>query len=381
MIYARPSSIVGMANAMSTMLFIVILYVYSSFAHAQAGTVSLPSAEGQPISIALNALPDDAITGNLADYLSVFVGIKNQCCEQLTPIAGHYYHDETRAYFKPYFEFVKGQSYVVKTKEITPAQKLKTHLNEFMLTAATPKAVKVMKIQPNSALIPENTLRFYLYFTQPMKPNVAFNYIKLVNAEGVEDNAAFMKFKQELWSADRKRLTLLMDPGRIKRGVETNLELGPALEAGKAYKIIVKAGWPTANGNQTLAGFSHSYQINNALRTLPDVNKWKITPPKIGSLQPLRIQFDRLFDYQLLQSEISLFSSDGNEISGKISNDEEHQIWQFTPKKQWRNKHIVLSVNAKLEDVAGNNFKDVMDHPVGDKMHKIDSVERHIALD
>ena len=73
------------------------------------------------------------------------------------------------------------------------------------------RPTKVTQIQPSSSQTPENTLRFYLYFAQPMKPNVAFNYIKLVNAAGEEDNAAFMKFKQELWSADRKRLTLLMD--------------------------------------------------------------------------------------------------------------------------------------------------------------------------
>ncbi|GAA0835594.1 hypothetical protein GCM10009112_27600 [Marinomonas arenicola] len=380
MTYARSTSMVGMANAMSTLLFILILSVVAPLAEAQKGSVSLPTTESQTLSIALNRLPKDAISGDIADYLSVFVGTKDTCCEQSNPIAGRYHHDDTRAYFTPYFEFVRGQSYVVETKEITSEQGLQAHLYEFKLTAAVPKTAKVTQIQPSSSRIPENTLRFYLYFTQAMKPNVAFNYIKLVNAAGEEDNAAFMKFKQELWSADRKRLTLLMDPGRIKRGVETNLELGPALESGKKYKIVVKAGWPTASGNQTLLGFSHSYQISNALRTLPDVKKWTITAPKRGSLQPLRIQLDRLFDYQLLHSKIALYTPDGDKISGQIDLDEEHQTWQFTPERQWHTKQVMLSVDAKLEDVAGNNFKDVMDHPVGDKIHQIDSIERSILL-
>ena len=36
-----------------------------------------------------------------------------------------------------------------------------------------------------------------------------------------------MRLKQELWNEDLVRLTVLIDLGRIKRNVATNVELGP----------------------------------------------------------------------------------------------------------------------------------------------------------
>ena len=73
-----------------------------------------------------------------------------------------------------------------------------------------PVDAKVVGIYPSGDVLPENVLRFYIHFARPMKPHVAFDCIKLLDASGNADEAAFMRFKQELWNEDRTRLAVLV---------------------------------------------------------------------------------------------------------------------------------------------------------------------------
>ena len=47
--------------------------------------------------------------------------------------------------------------------------------------------------------------------------------------------------RTELWTADARRLSLWIHPGRIKNGVNLREELGPVLEPNKTYKLIIRA--------------------------------------------------------------------------------------------------------------------------------------------
>jgi len=140
---------------------------------------------------------------------------------------------------------------------------------------------EVLAVYPSGADIPENTLRFYIDFSTPMQPHVSMDFITLVGADGTPDDAAFMTFKQELWNQDRTRLTLLMDPGRIKRGVATNTELGPALLAGNSYAIKVGEGWQGAQDQATAPAYEHAFTVSNALRSLPDTELWQFDDPRL----------------------------------------------------------------------------------------------------
>lgn len=134
------------------------------------------------------------------------------------------------------YNFIEGQRYVVLSRESDSSEVL----TEFMIqSAAEMVSPKVVAIYPDSPVIPVNTLRFYLHFSTPMKPHAATEFIRLVDASGVEDTAAFMSFKQELWSEDRMRLTMLMGPGRIKRGEAQNLAIGPALLENDHYTLVI----------------------------------------------------------------------------------------------------------------------------------------------
>ncbi|MEM7539158.1 MAG: hypothetical protein AAF639_43770 [Chloroflexota bacterium] len=337
-----------------------------SAALGNEGSLTIPSHVTQTVALNLSERYLDHALVDYAELLQVYVGTDKDCCENKEPIAGHYEADNQSVRFIPQFTFVAGQDYVIRVRHQSEDNGGFYKLTPFKIQANTPVVhPEVTAIYPSGDVLPENVLRFYIRFSTPMKPHVAFDYIKLVDASGNVDDAAFMKFKQELWSEDRKRLTVLMDPGRIKRNVSTNLSLGPALHKGESYRLVVEGGWPTTNGTETLASFSKSFVVSDALRELPTSANWEITAPTIRTKDALEIKFDRPFDYQLLHKDIQVFSAEGEEIKGESFIENHETEWHFQPDEAWVNDQITIVVDSELEDVAGNNFRDLLDHSIG----------------
>ncbi len=334
-------------------------------AFASESTLTLPEQTHANIEFALPKNHATDIDGNAAEALQVFVGDRQSCCTGKTPIAGRYHIDGNTITFDPAFDFIRGQVYTIRTQQHSNTADAIFDLQEFTIESTEASTLpEVLAIYPGGELIPENTLRFYVHFSVPMQPHMATRFIKLIDASGQTDSEAFMQFKQELWSEDRKRLTLLMDPGRIKRGVEQNLRLGPALVEGQHYSIVVDAGWAAAAGSLKSQRFEKSFAVSKALRTLPDTDNWQITPPESNSRHALEIRFDRPFDHQLAQTAISIFDNHGNPLNGAVSLHNHEHTWRFIPEQHWSTRTYRISVDARLEDVAGNNFIELLDHAV-----------------
>lgn len=328
-----------------------------SAALAQEGSLTLPVRPGDAVALTLT---DGLSDQDASSLLRVFVGSPKTCCAGRTPIAGTYSVDGQTVIFDPAFEFITGQIYTAKTMGT------ESSLAAFAIPAdsdiSTPE---VVAIYPSGPDIPENTLRFYIQFSAPMMPHRAYEFIKLLDVNGKADTAAFMSFTQELWSEDRTQLTLLMDPGRIKRGVAQNVELGPALLEGNRYSIVIEEGWPSANGGQEAPRFEQPFVVSAALRSLPDVSFWRVDPPTLATRDPLIISFDRPFDQQLARSAIAVRDADSQVVSGTVSIEASEKRWRFRPDDVWTSSTLTLVVGAHLEDVAGNNFWDLLDHAVG----------------
>ena len=366
------------------------LWVLSAIVFGEAAAASpdlvIPKAVGDTVQLRIPSIARGLDVDTLVQRLSIFVSDDKPCCENKLAISGQYELKNNFLIFKPDFPFQEGQNYIVHTgmpPGDAPANDRALEFTQTVFvitrTIALPKA-GVAGIFPSGDALPENTLRFYIYFTTPMKPQVALQHIKLVGEDGVADTRAFMRFKQELWSPDRKRLTLLLDPGRIKRNVATNLELGPALVAGKQYQLIVSSGWETAMGEALPQDFVKNFAVSDALRTLPDPQDWQIFAPKLGSREPLTIHFDRPYDQALLRRFISVKISDDEEILGRVSLSDHETAWVFTPDQSWAAKNIYLHINGSLEDVAGNNFRDLLDHTVDQGSKDITNVRLPILL-
>ena len=101
----------------------------------------------------------------------------------------------------------------------------------------------------------------------------------------------FLEVDQELWDRDYQRLTVLFDPGRIKRGLLPLADVGSAIEDGKQYTLVVDQDWRDARGAPLAASFRKPFRAGPADRTPPDPAKWRITAPRAGASDPLIVEF------------------------------------------------------------------------------------------
>ncbi len=80
-----------------------------------------------------------------------------------------------------------------------------------------PHAV-VEAIDPGVDEIPANLLRFSVTFSCAMEEGSVADHIRLLDDDGSELQGALLAMPPELWDRGRRRLTVLLEPGRIKRG-------------------------------------------------------------------------------------------------------------------------------------------------------------------
>ena len=88
---------------------------------------------------------------------------------------------------------------------------------------------------------------------------------------------------EELWDPNYQRLTMTFDPGRIKRGLTSNENIGPPIAEGKRYTLVIDREWPDARGAPMVEGFRKSFRGGPAERNPPDPKKWRVTAPKAGT--------------------------------------------------------------------------------------------------
>ena len=158
----------------------------------------------------------------------------------------------------------------------------------------------------------------------------------------------------------RRRLTLLFDPGRIKRGLRGHEELGAPLQAGHRYRLEIDGGWRDGRGRPLGAVFSHELVAGPDDREAPDPSTWRLDPP-VGDTAPLVVRFAEPLDRALLASRMAVEDAAGRRMAGAIDVDEGDRRWRFTPAEAWRPGSYRLRVAPDLEDVAGNNLRRLFD--------------------
>ncbi|NIP93248.1 MAG: hypothetical protein GWO24_07240, partial [Akkermansiaceae bacterium] len=92
-----------------------------------------------------------------------------------------------------------------------------------MVPAARPgPRTTVTHVAPGADVLPFNLLKFYLHFSAPMTRGRAYQHITLRHHDGQPVADPFLELPEELWNPEMTRLTILLDPGRIKRGLLPN---------------------------------------------------------------------------------------------------------------------------------------------------------------
>lgn len=220
---------------------------------------------------------------------------------------------------------------------------------------ASAPATTITAVYPTQDLLPENQLKFYLHFSAPMSRGEVYRYVHLLNEKGDAIALPFLELEQELWDARQQRLTLLFDPGRIKRGLKPREEVGPVLEEGKRYTFVVDADWPDANGKPLAKGFRKSFRSGPPDDQQIDLAQWKVTAPGMLSPEPLSIQFPKALDEAMAKRLIWVETAKGDRVTGfAILADREHR-WEWIRQQPWPAGDYRIAVDATVEDLAGNS--------------------------
>lgn len=280
------------------------------------------------------------------------------------PVAGRFLAEGEAAWFVPRFPFVDGVSYslVVDSSGGTDGAEVWEIRRPSSEGSASTEA---LAIYPTAAELPVNLLRVYVHFSAPTSEGWAARAIRVTQADTGEtlDNV-FLPPEPELWDAQRERLTMLLDPGRIKRGLVPNLEFGYPLVEGTTVRISVDPAFRDATGQPLKSGAERTYNIGPALRSRIDPTAWRLTAPPAGSQAPLLVEFDRPLDHGLLQHCLSVQDAGGQVVVGSGKIGEGECGWSFTPDIPWDAGEYNLAVEPRLEDVAGNTPARVFDRDV-----------------
>jgi hypothetical protein len=250
--------------------------------------------------------------------------------------------------FTPRFPLTAGVRYRATWQP--PGGKAVTSLHEVQKKNAAPSTM-VEHIYPGSDVLPENLLKFYLHFSAPMSGGGIYQHIHLRDETGREVELPFLEIDEELWDREMKRLTLFIDPGRIKRGVKPLEEIGPALVAGKRFTLTIDAAWQDAAGLPLKQAGVKTFTVSPPDRTPPDPKAWKITAPPSQSCEPLRVAFSEPMEQALALRLIAVA-----DVPGQAALDESGIRWSFTPDKPWRAGAHRLVIQPDLEDLAGNSI-------------------------
>jgi hypothetical protein len=286
--------------------------------------------------------------GGWESVLSVFVG---QQSADTPPVFGSYSVEKGVLTFRPRFPLSPGVSYQAVFHPPAGGPAVQADLKAASAPASASPRTHVSGVYPSSNVLPENQLKMYVYFSAPMQRGDVWPKIHLTDEAGKPAYLPFVELEQELWDRSQQRLTMLFDPGRIKRGVKPNVDMGPVLEAGKRYTLVIDVDLKDAHGAPLEAPFRKEFTAGLPERRGIDPKQWKITEPKQGTTDPLAVDFGRPLDYALLQD---VFEVTGVKGTAAISRDETE--WRFTPSRPWTAGAHALVVDMALEDLAGNRI-------------------------
>ncbi|MEO1366492.1 MAG: Ig-like domain-containing protein [Acidobacteriota bacterium] len=213
---------------------------------------------------------------------------------------------------------------------------------------------RVSEVYPSADVLPENLLRFYVYFTHPMAREEVFSAVELRDQDGRPMPGVFLSNRYELWSPDDRRLTLILDPGRVKTGLESHRRLGRALEADRTYVLTVGRSALDADGCPLAETFEKAFRASAEDLSPPEPGRWRLDVPAAGDKRALAVELDGPHDHLSLAYRLRVHDGGGAVVPGSIELAGHESRWRFTPVDPWRAADYRLVVGASLEDLAGN---------------------------
>lgn len=306
-----------------------------------------PIREGQNIlGFKVSHIPNDLLAdsqGQESSWWKQHFTVKVEGAEHA--MLGSYSLKNNALVFKPRFGLDQGTRYVAA-------------FGQKKLTVEIPwllERPKLVRSFPEKT-IPANTLRMYLYFSQPMGLQNPYDFLSLLDESGRQIKDAFVEVKEGLWNEGRTRLTVFFHPGRIKRGVGPNQTQGELFKPSASYLLVADQNWKAASGRPLEKEVSISLDIQAPVREKIDPKSWEAAKLQKG------IKFDtgRSLDTEMVNRKLTLLQ-DGKRVDGRWMINNEHLYFSAT--NNISSGSYVLSINPTLEDICGNSLLNVFDSP------------------
>ncbi len=249
-------------------------------------------------------------------------------------------------------------------------------------TAPPAERARVTVVYPSGDVVPANLLRIYVQFSRPMTRRGIARHVRLLDGAGNPVPRVFLEMPDGLWDPEGRRLTLFLDPGRIKRGVGAHEALGMPLQAGRRYRLVVAADAEDEDGMPLAGPFVKELRVAAADRVSPDVHRWRPDVPPPGSRQALVVTADKPLDQALFARVLRLLDAAGRPVPGEASVEAGETRWRFSPAEPWRQGDYVLHVGGDLEDLAGNRPTRLFDEPaaLGGQRREARDVELRLRI-
>jgi hypothetical protein len=282
--------------------------------------------------------------------------------------------------FRPAYTFDRGRAYSVRVDpaQLAPGRTASVIDTVLRLPEHGPMAItQVVRLLPSADVVPENLLRLYVEFTAPMSREGAIGRVHLLDDAGREVPDAFLPLEADFWNADRTRYTLFLDPGRVKRGIMPNEQLGRALTAGRGYTLLVDSTWRDANGRPLGAAIRQPLRVSEADVRPLSLDRWRISAPAGGTRDPLVVVFDRSMDHGLVRRALGVEDGRGRAVVGETTIGQGETEWRFVPREPWHRGPHALVVLSIVEDPAGNRIGRPFEVDMFERVDSVSTPERH----
>jgi hypothetical protein len=276
------------------------------------------------------------------------------------PVAGRHSVAQGAIRFVPMYPLDPGRAYEVRfdPSALPTAPAGREAVTTVVARHAAPHqaaTTTVTHISPDADIVPENQLRMYVHFSAPMGRQAALEHVALLDDAGREVKDPFLPLDVEFFNADRTRYTLFFDPGRVKRGIMPNRDLGPSLVEGRRYTLVIRPTWRDAHDRPLQAAFERSFVVGPPDLDPLDIHQWTLDVPAPGSTAPLAVSFGEPLDEGLLLRALGV-RLHGATVEGDIRLDAHAARWLFTPRTPWSAGRYELVALSILEDLAGNRL-------------------------
>ena len=249
---------------------------------ARAGATACASAAGVPANWpSCRRLSAETLARRVAVYPS---GLGGAVAAPLPSMAGELEIERDGVCFTPRFPFVAGTTYVVRRRRAerdAPASRPGD-------AGATGPGGGDLPDRRDTAAQPAQALRPLLLSDER---GLASRAVSMRRADGGGRlEGVLLPMEPELWDRDRTRLTMLLDPGRIKRGLVAHDEAGYPLTEGGAVVVAIERSCRDAAGRPLLTGAERRYDVGAPVRAKVDPGAWRITPPPPASRERVTVR-------------------------------------------------------------------------------------------